>query len=142
MNASQKGAWFIAAIGVVALIGFLTLVPFVGFWPAHAAFGLFGLGGLVPLLFRDKAGPGGVTDDERDKAIARRATLCGAMCSYGMFYACLFGTWVVRWGIQREETVTVYALTSILFAGAMVFFVARSVALLVYYARGVRCDEG
>ena len=102
---------------------------------ATAAFAIYGINGFGG-FFREKERP-----DERDKSIARRATLAGAMASYGAFILGCMGTWAVVHGLGKEEQVSVHALGTITMFGAITFFFVRSVAILVHYGRHVEGEN-
>jgi hypothetical protein len=128
MNAEQKRAWLGVATGVLCLLGFVALLPMLGPGPATAAFALFGVNGLSPLLFRREE------TDERDRAIARRATLGGAMASYCAFVLGCMGTWFVVFGALGRESVPVHLLPQITILGLVVLWVVRSLLVLRGYA--------
>ena len=135
MSLEQKQAWFILGAFALALLCFLTLIPLVGVQIAQGGFGVIGLGGLAPLLFRKKADPAEVSCDERDRAIARKATLAGAMAAYLVIF--------VAWGITKaicrhedKQVIDIDILGTLLMCQFMVLFVVRSITLLVLYGRG------
>ena len=135
MNREQKTAWFSIIMFGVCFAIYLALVPVVGFTVAPAAFGLFGLTGLSSLIFRRKKSAQGVSCDERDKQIERKATAVGGMASYTFFFLGLLGIW----GIQKlagGSTVDIFVLPVLLGSGCITLFLVRSVVLLVLYHRG------
>ena len=72
--------------------------------------------------------------DERDKMIAQKATLGGAMLSMTVFMlACLIISSIYKH--QNKETLSIDALGLILNAGAMTFWIARSITVVVLYGR-------
>jgi len=136
VNAEQKRAMFCLIGAVLAVVAFLILSPIVGPRAAVGAFGLLGLAGFGGFV-REKEKP-----DERDAAIAGRATRIGAMASYGVFIMASMGIWHVRFLWQHQQEVSVHALPWVTYAGAATFFLARSVAVLVLYGRRVEADNG
>ncbi len=134
MRAEQKRAWFTVAVAVIALVGFVVLIPKIGLIPATAAFSIFGLAGLTPLLFRDRAAPGEVVVDERDQMIAQKAALGGAMISYQYFIAACLIVWFICMRQARME-ISINVLPTLCFGGMVVAFAARSVIVLVLYGR-------
>jgi len=134
MNREQKQAWLVIVMFGVSVIAFAALVPLVGWHRASAGFGMIGFAGLGPLIFRKRTGPGQIEIDERDKAIARQATLGGGMASYCAFIlACM-----IPWGVlksQGAKTMSIHTLPMIVFIGVIVFFTARAATLLVLYGR-------
>ncbi len=135
MNAEQKRAWLGVATMAACVVGYLVLFPLFGPVVATAAFAFYGINGFAGFIGR------GERIDERDKNIARRATLGGAMASYLAFIIGCMGTWFVVFAFQREEQVWVHVLPMITMLGAIVFFFTRSVAILVFYGRHVEADN-
>jgi len=135
MNAEQKRAWLGVVTMTGCVIGYLVLLPFFGPVVATAAFALYGINGFAGLIGR------GETVDERDRSVARRATLAGAMASYMAFIIGCMGTWFFVYAAHRQEHVWVHALAMITQLGAIVFFFMRSVAILVLYGRHVEADN-
>ncbi len=135
MNAEQKRAWLAVATMTACVVGYLVLLPLFGPVVAIAAFGFYGINGFAGLIGR------GEQVDERDKNIARRATLGGAMASYMAFITGCMGTWFVVFAFQGEEQVWVHVLGTITCLGGIVFFFTRSVAILVLYGRHVEADN-
>ena len=136
MNAEQKRAWLAVATMAVCVAGYLLLLPLVGPLIATAAFGFYGINGFAGLIGR-KEWP-----DERDKSIARQATLAGFGASYIAFIAGCMGTLFFVQVIQHKQQVWVDALAMITQLGGIVFFFTRSVAILVLYGRHVEPDNG
>jgi len=128
MNSEQKQAWLAVIMGIISLICFLVALPFVGPMIATAAFGLFGLAGLGPLIFRK------TPTDERDRSIAKRANLAGATTSYGVFLLGNMSVWFVA-KRNHQEQVNIDLLMLVVFLGIFALFFVRSVVLLVLYAR-------
>ena len=135
MNAEQKRAWLGVATMTACIVGYLVLLPFFGPLVATAAFAIYGINGFSGLIGRKER------PDERDTAIAGRATLAGAMASYLAFIIACMGTWEVLFMLQGEKHVSVHALPMITTLGGIVFFFARSVAILVLYGRHVEADN-
>lgn len=135
MNAEQKRAWVGVVVGIVCLVGYLVLLPFFGPMVAFAVLGLFGITGFTGLIGR------GEKADERDKSIARRATLGGAMASYLAFITGCMGTWFVVFMFQGNGRVSVHVLPVITMLGFVVFYFVRSVVVLVLYGRHVEADN-
>ena len=135
MNAEQKRAWLGVATMIACVGSYLVLLPLFGPIVATAGFAFYGINGFAGLIGR------GERVDERDRMIARRATLAGAMASYMAFILGCMGTWFVVFAIQREQQLWVHALGTITMLGAIVFFFTRSVAILVFYGRHVEADH-
>ena len=135
MNAEQKRAWLGVATGIACVVGYVALVPFLGPMAATGAFGLYGINGIAPLIGRKERA------DERDKSIARRATLGGAMASYMAFILGCMGTWFVAFVCLGKEQVLVHLLGTITFVGGIVFYFVRSVVVLLLYGRHVEAEN-
>lgn len=135
MNAEQKRAWVGVATMTACVLGYFVLLPLLGPVAATAAFGFYGINGFAGFIGRRER------VDERDKSIARRATLAGAMASYMAFIIGCMGTWFFVYASHRQEQVWVHTLAMITQLGAIVFFFTRSVAILVLYGRHVEADN-
>lgn len=135
MSREQKGAWFIVAMFAASVMAYLILLPFMGPVPALGAFGLMGLTMFWPLIFRKRRDPLGVEIDERDRVLQRKATLAGAMISYGVFLLGCMGVWFYYFTWQGQQMVSVHLFPGAVFAGGITLWVARSVAMLVLYGR-------
>ena len=135
MNAEQKRAWLGVATMTACVVGYFVLLPLFGPVVAFAAFAFYGINGFAGLIGRKEK------PDERDKNIARRATLAGAMASYGAFILGCMGAWEVVWHLQGKDMVSVHILPNITILGGIVFFFIRSAAILVLYGRHVEADN-
>jgi hypothetical protein len=102
---------------------------------ATGAFGLYGVNGIAPLIGRKERA------DERDRSIAHRATLGGAMASYMVFVLGCMGTWFIAFAWLGKEQVSVHLLGLITFLGWIVFYSVRSAVVLVLYGRHVEADH-
>ena len=134
MVRQQKMAWFVIVVFILAFVNFAVLLSFQRAQVAFAGFGVFGFGGLAPLLFRKKAAPEEVDIDERDKAIAKTAALGAAMMSYGAFILTCMLTWEFC-RHQGKEVVSIHVLPTIVGIGGMVFFVTWAITIVVLYGR-------
>ena len=139
MNAEEKSAWFVIGVFVATLVAFLILIPLLGFKVALGSFGLFGLTGLTPLFFRRQ--PGKVVSDERDRIIVRKAAVAGGMSSYLVFCAGCMAAWLMKM-LQGEATIDINVLPLLVFFGAVVLFLVRSIAVLVLYRQEVGYGQG
>ena len=140
MNREQKQAWLVVAMFGVSVIAFAALVPLVGWKVAPCGFALFGISGLSPLIFRKKTQAGQVEADERDKKIAREATLAGGMMSYLVFILACMVPWFI-YHARGAETISIHRLPMIAIIGMIVLVTTRSVTLLVLYGREGRHRE-
>jgi len=135
MNAEQKRAWLGLITGMACVVAYVALVPFIGPMAATGAFGLYGVNGIAPLIGRKERA------DERDRSIAHRATLGGAMASYMAFILGCMGTWFIAFAWLGKEQVSVHLMGIITWLGAIVFYSVRSAAVLVMYGRHVEADN-
>ncbi len=136
MNAEQKRAWLGVATMGACVLGYFVLLPLFGPVVATAAFAFYGINGFAGVIGRHEE------VDERDRSIARRATLAGAVASYLAFVIGCMGTWFVVFAFQHKEQVWVHALGTITILGAVVFFFIRSVVILLLYGRHVEASDG
>lgn len=135
MGAEQKRAWLVVITLIVCVVLFAVLMPFLGLAAAPVAFSLLGLNGFGVLIGR------GEKEDERDRSIARRATLGGAMASYLTFVLSLMGTWAVVYMLRGDSQISVHALPMIVMLGFVVFISVRAIAVLAYYRRHTEADN-
>lgn len=135
MNAEQKRAWLGLGTGIACVVAYVALIPFIGPMAATGAFGLYGVNGIAPLIGRKERA------DERDRSIAHRATLGGAMASYMVFVLGCMGTWFIAFAWLGKEQVSVHLLGLITFLGWIVFYSVRSAVVLVLYGRHVEADH-
>lgn len=135
MNAEQKRAWLGVVTGIACVVGYVALVPFLGPMAATGAFGLYGINGFAGFIGRKERA------DERDRSIARRATLGGAMASYMAFILGCMGTWFIAFAWLGKEQVSVHLLGTITFVGGIVFYSVRSTVVLVLYGRHMEADN-
>jgi len=133
MSREQKIAWLVVGMFLITIVAFVVLMLTVGRF-AWGAFGLFGLVGFGPLIFRKKPKDDVVATDERVRMIAHKATLGGAMMSYGIFILTCMTTWSI-YHAQGQKIISIHVLPLIVFAGGISFYISRSIALLILYDR-------
>ena len=85
--------------------------------------------GLAPLIF--KKYPGAVAFDERDKLICRTAGLSGFAAAFLWF--CMTGSGFAF--LLEPEIFKTLGLPIMIFGGAFVVFIVRSITLLILYGR-------
>ena len=134
MSREQKFAWYIVAVFGLTVVCVVALWVLAGTAVAPAGVAVFALAALGPLLLGKKS-QDSAEPDERDRVIAEKATLRGAMASYGGMGVVCFVIWCVQHA-RGNETMPIRALPYILIVAMMVLVVGRSVALLVLYACG------
>ena len=134
MSPEQKQSWCVVAAFAFALVVFLVSIPLIGLKIAFGALGLVGFGGLAPIIFQVKHKAGEIAVDERDKKIAQKATMGGAMLGLNTaFLMCMILWFVYR--AQRKDAISINLLPLIVFAEVIVFWVTRAIAILVLYGR-------
>ena len=134
MSPEQKQSWCIVVAFAFALVVFLLLIPLIGTKIAFGALGLAGLGGLAPVIFGVKRKAGEVAVDERDKMIAQKATMGGAMLGLNTALLLCMILWSV-YRAQGKDTISINMLPLIVFAEMMMFWLARAITILVLYGR-------
>jgi len=135
MNRAQKIAWaFVVSTSaalVISLVAVAVAYHYVGMPKALLGFcfmGLFGLGGLAPLLVKKDRAP--VTADERDLLFHRRAAIAGFATAYLVFgAACMIPFFV----LGSDATISVAWLPTIFMAAGISHFFIYSVAILCQY---------
>ncbi len=134
MVREQKQAWCLLGLFAAAFSISTLLILLVSVKLAPLGFGVFFLGFFVPLVGRKKRDDAEVDMDERDKMIGQKATLGGAMLSMTIFMLACLITWSV-YRNQNKESISVEALPLIVNAGAMTFWIVRSIMVVVLYGR-------
>jgi len=134
MSRQQKQSWFVVGVFLLALSVFLVLIPVVGVSAAWGAFGLFGLTGLGPLIGRKASRPGEVVSDERDRAIAARATLIAGITAFEVCVAVCMVPWFV-YMFRGNASISIHILPFVVFATGITFWLVQAVAILVLYGR-------
>ena len=135
MTAEQKRAWFVLGVFGVACVAFAVWILTIGVRGAWGTFGLFGLSAFG-LLFRRRD-----RFDERDTMINRRAALAAGLASYTAFVLGCTGVWFVAFAWRRQGQVSVHMFPAVTLAGAIVFYLVHSVAILILYGRQVEPDD-
>jgi hypothetical protein len=135
MNAEQKRAWLGVITTGACVVGYLVLLPLFGPHVAFSAFAIFAINGCAGNIGRNEV------VDERDKSIARRATMAGAMASYMAFILGCMWTGVVVYAFQRQVQVDVHVLGRIVLFGGIAFYATRCVVILELYGRHVEADD-
>lgn len=148
MHTQQKAAWFdlIVIGGTVVLYG--AAVPALSWWfhrtmaeaaiPALGVFGLIGLTGFGRLFYRSPRGSARGNEpvmDERDWLLSRQAWNAGMATFWLLFCIAGVGTWAYLYYLRGLERVTVPVgiFPGMIYAGFIVFLLARSLATLHYY---------
>ncbi|MFO0909826.1 MAG: hypothetical protein U0794_16010 [Isosphaeraceae bacterium] len=129
MSRAQRLAWFQLAVVTLSVVATGAAWPMLG-RAATGMFGLLGLLGLSPWLFKGKDR---VQWDERDAEIARRANFLGLGAFWLLFIvACVVLPIVYGW----EGSVPVVLVQASVWVAWMLVIVVSSVATLVQYKGG------
>ena len=127
-------AWMFIAVVALAVVAFVVAASIMGWRAATGSFGLFGLAGFAPIIFRKRPGGDIVEADERDRIILGKSSLAGAMSAYLAVGICCMVPYFL-YSHQEKKTIPVDVLPLVFLAACMVLFVARSITLLVLYSR-------
>ena len=100
-------------------------------YSAVAFFGIFGIAGLAPMIFKKDKGK--VTHDERDTLIERTSALGGFAASYGFFIIACMLSWAF---FKNKGTIPAGLVVFFPIGGLIVAEVVRSTILLILYRRG------
>jgi hypothetical protein len=125
----KEGLYWLVLLAATAIV-YVALMVFIGPIKAAAAFGLLGLGGLQPLLYRKRSKE--VLWDERDTQIAHRSLIAGYSIFWLAFTLGVMSIWA-SYFCRGYETISIHVLPNIVCGGTLVFFTARAVAIVVQY---------
>lgn len=129
MNVELKSAWFTVGVAALSFICCILLAVLIGFPRAFGALGFFGLIGLSPLLYRKN---GTIACDERDSAIAKKASLIAGVCSYQTFVLGSMGVWFFQF-YRGERLISIHCLPALVCAAAVVLLLVRSTYIISQY---------
>ena len=124
MNTEQKVAWFTITVCSITLVCFAILYALYGSPVAFAAFGLMGVTGFIPILFRDRKNGHRVSIDERDLIILRKANVAGGMLSYVIFILVSMGAWFIQFS-QGQHEIDITILPFVVLCGGLTLFLTR-----------------
>ena len=137
---AQKTAWFTLVVVLVALglsVGAFGIGFFILGVPTHRAaagfgfFGIMGLLGLVPILFRKNKEK--VQCDERDLMIHRNAIVA----AYAIFWVVFVAAAMIPWFVKGPDgTIPVNYLPWMVFGGMFLVELVQAVVTLTQYGRG------
>jgi hypothetical protein len=128
----KEGVYWLVLLAATAAV-YVVLAAFVGPVAAQGAFGLLGLAGLQPLLYRKQRKT--VVWDERDTLINYRAVIAGYSVFWLVFTLAPMGVWAAVYFYEGASTVSVHVLPSLVMAGAIVVITVRAIAIVVQYRR-------
>jgi len=131
MNTELKSAWYTVVVVVIALLGCLLMSAYTRTMAAFAPLGLLGLLGFTPILFRKQDGK--IDLDERDLEVVQKASTVGGVCSYLAFVV----GGMLLWGVhfyRGESQMNVHLIPLLIFGGAIVLYLSRSVFIISQYS--------
>ena len=123
----------VAVTFAVTATAYVVLMSFIGPIRAQGAFGFFGLlglGGFLPLLYRKRGRV--VVSDERDAQIAKNALIAGYSVFWLVFVLATMGLWAVVY-FGGHSTISVHVLPNLVFGGMVVWMTTRAVVIVVQY---------
>jgi hypothetical protein len=126
----KEGVYWLVLLAATAT-AYLILAVFIGPIPAQGAFGLFGLAGLQPLLYRKQRKT--VVWDERDTLINYRGIIAGYSVFWLVFTLGPMSVWAVVYLYGGRSMISVHILPSLVMAGFIVVMTARAIAIVVQY---------
>lgn len=142
MNRNQKISCFnllITGLSLGASLGaVLILARLIGMpkaWAGMALMGLMGLIGFGPLIFRKQNDKDVVSFDERDLLIYKRSESTAYITTYAYFITFCA---IVLNNIGINGQVPTYVLLIMPAGGLVVLMLAKAIALIIQYSRGVK----
>jgi len=128
MSNHQKTALFNLIVGLLILAGYLVLLALFDAKVAPVSFAFFALTALTPWLFKESV------QDERERAITRRAGLIGGMTSYSFVVVTAMLIWALRFRAD-PPTIDVSVLPTLVMGACVVLLLTHSSAVLWFYRR-------
>jgi len=125
----KEGFYWLVLLAATTIV-YVALTVFIGPLPATGAFGLLGIAGLQPLLYRKRSQA--VLWDERDTKIAHTALIAGYSIFWLAFTLGTMGIWASYY-FRGYETISVHVLPDIVFGGFILFMTTRAIAIVVQY---------
>jgi hypothetical protein len=145
MNRMQKMSWLMVismggavVLSIIAVTVGYYMVGFPRAWAGLAFWGLGGIGGLGPLIF--KKDPGSVQADERDHLICLKAARVGFASSYGVMGLLCMGIW--EYCRSRDwNSIGIEILPLIWGIVAITAFFTHALAIVILYGRDNKAIE-
>jgi hypothetical protein len=126
----KEGLYWLILLALTA-VAYLVLMIFLGPIRAQAAFGLFGLAGLQPLLYRKRRKT--AVWDERDTLINYRAVLAGYSVFWLVFTLAPMSVWAAVYCYGGHSMISVHVLPGLVMGGFIVVMTTRAVAIVFQY---------
>jgi hypothetical protein len=134
MSTQQKSAWYSLMVGVLTVAAYVALLLLAGPSVAPAAFAVLALMAGTPWLFQDEVA------DERERHIARHASVAGGVAAYLFLVAVCMLVWWLRYRAD-PPTVDVNVLPLIAMGACVTLLVVRSLAVLLLHRRDLHLGE-
>ncbi len=132
MTLQQKVAWFNLSVAILAIAAYAILLPFLGPWRAMGAFGILGLAGFSGVLYFLEKRKGHIVGDERDTTIARKALIIAQSTHWVILIAAFV---ITVYFVGDHGTISMQALSLVVWAAFCAYLIINSAAMLVLYAR-------
>lgn len=130
MAEQEKRAWFMLTIVVATLVAYFAFISFVRF--DSVSLTVFALIGFLGLR-RSKRSRDGITYDERDREIEKKALLW----SLGVFYALiLVFSLAVGFTHGWDRSVPLWTVIQVFWAVSLVIWAIKAAFIIVLYRRG------
>ncbi|MBI1740790.1 MAG: DUF2178 domain-containing protein [Candidatus Koribacter versatilis] len=130
MAEQEKRAWFMLTIVVATLVAYFAFISFVRF--DSVSLTVFALIGFLGLR-RSKRSRDGITYDERDREIEKKALLW----SLGVFYALiLVFSLAVGFTNGWDRSVSLWTVIQVFWAVSLVIWAIKAAFIIVLYRRG------
>ncbi len=126
----KEGVYWLVLLAVTAT-AYLILAVFIGPISAQGAFGLLGLAGFQPLLYRKRRQE--VVWDERDTLINYRAVIAGYSVFWLVFTLAPMSIWAAAYCYGGHSLISVHILPRLVMGGFIVVMTTRAVAIVVQY---------
>ena len=131
MNIELKLAWLNVFVISLTLALFVVIGLSVGYLQAFGAFGLLGFLGLTPFLYRKNSDASAC--DERDLAVAKKASLVAGMFSYAAVVLGGMLIWFFHY-FNGKEFISVHYLPGLVTLAAVVLLLIRSLFIISQYS--------
>ena len=131
MNIELKMAWLNVFVISLALALSIVIGFFIGYPQAFGAFGLLGFLGITHFLCKKNSGSSAC--DERDLAVAKKASLVAGMFSYVAVVLGGMLIWFFHY-FNGKELISVHCLPGLVTLAAVVLLLTRSLFIISQYS--------
>jgi len=135
MNVLEKQAWYTLTVIIITTLLYFTIVAHVGFQPGTVSvFALFAFVALTIRIGHKERKAGKIIEDERDREIARKATVAGYSVFWMFFVAGAMTPFFIYGPYERISIATPNLGILVVIAMGLIFFV-RSLAIVILYRK-------